>query len=247
MTVARAARQLSESGYMHLIVRGIGKQVLFEDRADRVYYLSLLRRYSSETEISVCAYCLMENHVHLLVHDKKEQTPFMMKKLGVSYALHFNRKYERVGHLFQDRYQSEAIEDDGYFLAVYRYILNNPEKAGICRAADYEWSSYGQYDDPAAFVDTNLLRELIGDAGAYEAFMRKEDDAECMEFEPRRHDDEWASGIIRKRLKLNSGTELQSLDRDERNAALRTLKAAGITVRQLERLTGINRGVIQRV
>ena len=142
---------------------------------------------------------------------------------------------------------SKIVANKGDSAIPCSFPLNNPEKAGICRAADYEWSSYGQYDDPAAFVDTSLLRELIGDAGAYEAFMRKEDDAECMEFEPRRHDDEWASGIIRKRLKLNSGTELQSLDRDERNAALRTLKAAGITVRQLERLTGINRGVIQRV
>ena len=238
--MARAARQLSESGYMHLIVRGIGRQVLFEDRADRECYLSLLRRFGAETEVSVCAYCLMDNHVHLLVYDPKGQTPLLMKKLGVRYAQHFNRRYERVGHLFQDRYQSEAIEDDGYFLTVYRYILNNPEKAGICRAADYEWSSYGQCDDPAAFVDTSLLRELIGDAGAYE------DDAECMEFEPRRHDDEWASAIIRKRLKLNSGTELQSFDREKRNAALCTLKAAGISVRQLERLTGINRSVIQR-
>ena len=245
--MARAARQLSESGYMHLIVRGIGRQVLFEDRMDRVRYLSLLRRFSEETGVSVCAYCLMENHVHLLVYDPKGQTPLLMKKLGVCYAQHFNRKYDRVGHLFQDRYQSEAIEDDGYFLTVYRYILNNPEKAGICKAADYEWSSYSQYDDPAAFIDRKLLRELIGGTDAYEAFMSKEDETECMEFEPRRHDDEWASSIIRKRLNLNSGTELQSLDRDERNAALRTLKAAGITVRQLERLTGINRGVIQRV
>ena len=245
--MARAARQLSESGYMQLIVRGIGRQVLFEDRADRLHYLSLLRRFSAETEVSVCAYCLMENHVHLLIYDPIRQTPLLMKKLGVRYAQHFNRRYERVGHVFQDRYQSEPIEDDGYFLAVYRYILNNPEKAGICKAADYEWSSYSQYDDPAAFVDTSLLRELIGNVGAHEAFMRKEDEAECMEFEPRRHDDEWASAIIRKRLKLNSGTELQSFEREKRNAALRTLKAEGITVRQLERLTGINRGVIQRV
>ena len=246
MAMARTARQLSESGYMHLIVRGIGRQVLFEDRADCVRYLSLLRRFSAETKVSVCAYCLMENHVHLLVYDPNGQTPLLMKKLGVCYAQHFNRKYERVGHLFQDRYQSEAIEDENYFLTVYRYILNNPEKAGICRAENYEWSSYGQYDDSASFVDTKLLRDLIGDACDFETFMRVEDDAECMEYEPRKHDDNWASAIIRTQLKLNSGTELQSFDREERNAALRALKAAGITVRQIERLTGINRGVIQR-
>ena len=231
---------------MHLIVRGIGRQALFEDREDRIRYLALLQRYSRETEVAICAYCLMENHVHLLAYDPKGHTPLLMKKLGVCYARHFNRKYERVGHLFQDRYQSEAIEDDGYFLAVYRYILNNPEKAGICRAEDYEWSSYRQYDDPEAFVDTSLLHGMIGDADDYAAFMREKDDVACMEFEPPRHDDEWAAAIIRERLKVTSGTVLQTFDRDERNAALRRLKAEGISVRQLERLTGINRGVIQR-
>ncbi len=244
--MARTARKLSPTGYLHLIVRGIGRQVLFEDREDHVYYLSLLRRYSTETEVTVCAYCLMENHVHLLVHDPKGHTPLLMKKLGVCYARHYNRKYERVGHLFQDRYQSEVIEDDGYFLAVYRYILNNPEKAGICRASDYEWSSCCRDNDPEAIADASLLHDLIGDADDYAAFLCEKDDAEYMEFEPRRHDDGWASAIIRKRLKISSGTALQTFEREERNAALRTLKAEGISVRQLERLTGINRGVIQR-
>ena len=244
--MARMARQLSDSGYMHLIVRGIGRQILFEDRADRSCFLSLLQRFSAETEVSICAYCLMDNHVHLLVCDRNGRTPLMMKKLGVCYVRYFNRKYERVGHLFQDRYQSEAIEDNGYFLTVCRYILNNPEKAGICRAADYEWSSYGQYDDPGAFVDTALLREMIGDARAFAAFVSEKDETECMEFEPRKHDDDWAAELIRKRLKVNSGTELQTLEKGKRNAALRALKAEGISVRQLERLTGISRGIIQR-
>ena len=84
--MSRKARQLSSSGYLHLIARGIGRQALFEEKADYNFYLSILKEYSAETGIVVCCYCLMENHVHLLVHDKASQTPILMKKLGVSYS-----------------------------------------------------------------------------------------------------------------------------------------------------------------
>ena len=153
----RQARQLSESGYLHLIVRGIGKQILFEDREDRLFFLSRLKRFCAETNVSVLAYCLMENHVHLLVHDQEHSTPLLMKKLGVSYSGYFNQKYERSGHLFQDRYRSEAIEDERYLLSVFRYILNNPQKAGLGSPLNYEWSSVAQYGTTDALTDTSLL------------------------------------------------------------------------------------------
>ena len=97
------ARHQSESGYAHLIVRGIGKQVLFEAREDYQFFLNRLERYSKKTEIGICAYCLMENHVHLLVHDIKGHTEMFMKKLGFSYSQYYNRRYKRQGHLFKDR------------------------------------------------------------------------------------------------------------------------------------------------
>ncbi len=242
----RQARQLSDSGYLHLILRGIGKQILFEDREDMEFFLSALCRFCRETEVTLCAYCLMENHVHLLVNDSKGNTPLLMKKLGVSYARHFNGRYGRCGHLFQDRYLSEAIEDDGYLLAVFRYILKNPQKAGICPAAEYEWSSFAAYDDPASFVDTSLLRELIGGREAYLAFLSSDSEETCMEYEPIRRNDDWAKETMKKLLGVSSGTSLQQMDRADRSAALKALKGAGLTVRQIERLTGINRNVVQK-
>ena len=242
----RQPRRLSNSGYLHLILRGIGKQVLFEDREDRQFFLTSLRRFCAETGVSVLAYCLMENHVHLLVYDEKQQTPLLMKKLGVSYSGHYNRKYKRSGHLFQDRYRSEAIEDERGLLTVFRYILNNPQKAGLGPASAYEWSSYGQYGDPEAFTETQLLCELIGDRAEYDAYLAEENEDCCMEADSPRRDDEWAGEIIRQVLRGQSGTSLQSMERRERDAALRELKAKGLSIRQLERLTGINRGAIQR-
>ena len=242
----RQARTNSSTGYLHIIARGIGKQILFEEAEDYRFYLSILERFSAETEITVLAYCLMDNHVHLLVLDKEGKAPLLMKKTGVSYSGYFNRKYNRSGHLFQDRYKSEAIEDDAYLLSVFRYILNNPQKAGIGAASDYPWNSYSCYGKADTFVDTRILCDLIGDRRRYRAFLHKENDDVCLEYEKQKHDDEWAKSILRAYLNGESGTVLQSYDRVERNIALRNLKREGISIRQLERLTGINRGVVQK-
>ena len=244
--MARQARQLSESGYLHVIVRGIGKQILFEDSEDYRFFLSRLEQFSGETEVKVCAYCLMENHVHLLVFDGNGNSSLLMKKLGVSYASHYNRKYKRIGHLFQDRYLSEAVTDDAQLLMVFRYILNNPYKAGICPASEYPWSSYASYDDPASFVDTSVVRDLIGDADRYGVFISSENEDVCLEYEKPKKDDAWAKAVIRNCLDVRSGTALQKYDRATRDAALRKLKDNGLSIRQIERLTGINRGIIQK-
>ncbi|MBR6220997.1 MAG: transposase [Clostridia bacterium] len=242
----RQAREFSESGYMHLIARGIGRQALFEEDEDYEFYLSILRRFCRETGIAVCAYCLMENHVHLLVHDEKEQVPILMKKLGVSYSGYFNKKYERVGHLFQDRYLSEAIKDDAHLLTVVRYILNNPLKAGICAARDYPWSSYALFASPSTFLDTRILQDLLGDGERYIAFIAESNDDKCLDCDMVPRSDRWARAVIQECLGFSSGTALQGMDRQQRNAALQQLKQKGLSVRQIERLTGISRNIVQR-
>ena len=242
----RHARLLNASGYLHLIVRGISRQALFEEKQDYNFYLSLLKRYSKETGVIICAYCLMENHVHLLVCDKNQATPVFMKKLGVSYSSYFNSKYDRCGHLFQDRYLSENVETRSYLLNVFRYILNNPAKAGICSAEEYPWSSYSLYDSESTFVNTSIFHVLIGDRENFLVFMAAGNDVECLEYEIP-HTDDWARSMIRELLDVESGTALQNWDRASRNAALRQLKEAGLSIRQIERLTGIGRNIIQRI
>ncbi len=229
-----------------MIIRGIGKQILFEEREDYVYFLKALKKYSAQSEIAVFAYCLMENHVHILVSDSKMQLPHLMKQLEVCYASYFNRKYDRSGHLFQGRYLSEPVDNRLYLLTVFRYILLNPQKACICPAFEYEWSSIRQYAEESAFVNTEMLEKIIGDYEQYAAFLDKANDDVCMEYCPMKKDDEWAKSRIRRLIGEQSATVLQKYRKTERNAVLRELKTEGLTVKQLERLTGINRGVIQR-
>ena len=89
----RQARKLPESGYLHVMQRGIGKQLLFEVPEDYRYYLKILEKFSRETGVKVCAYCLMENHTHLLLYDKNEKIPEFMQKIGICYSYYFNKKY----------------------------------------------------------------------------------------------------------------------------------------------------------
>ena len=231
---------------MHLITRGVGKQLIFETGSDYRFFLKMLEKFSGETDVKILAYCLMSNHVHLLVFDAFGNTSSMMRKLETTYAAHFNEKYERVGHLFQNRFLNENIANERQLLTVFRYILNNPEKAGICKASSYAWSSYACCDNPDSFVDTSLLLDLIGGRNAFREFMSEENNDVCLEPSDYRRNDQWAKQKLPQILHVESGTFIQQLSRRERDAALRELKENGLSLRQIERLTGISKSVVQR-
>lgn len=232
--------------YQHIIVRGIGKQILFESEEDYQKYLDLIKRFMKDTSLEIMAYCLMENHVHLLIHDEEGEISGFMKRLGISYAAYYNNKYARTGHLFQDRYKSEPITDEKYLLTVFRYILNNPVKAGIADADKYEWSSYQEFVSRKGLTEPGILGKMVGSPSKFKKFMGEEEGQECMEYSEIKHNDEWAKKVIKDTLNIKSGTEIQSMTKNDRNEALAQLKEKGISIRQLERLTGINRGVIQK-
>ena len=137
----RSARKHSESGYYHVILRGVNRLEIFHDDEDRTRFLDTLLRFAREDSIGIVSYCLMDNHVHLLLNAGDNLSVFI-KQIAASYVYYFNRKYDRVGHLFQERYRSEAVDTDEYLLTAARYILQNPQKAGICNARDYLWSSW---------------------------------------------------------------------------------------------------------
>ncbi len=238
-------KRFSETGYLHIYTRGVAKQIIFEDRKDHIYYMNLLKRFSQETDVKICAFCLMENHVHLIVYDANHHISRFMQLLGMTYSGYFNRKYERSGHLFSSRFLSVPIEDEDYLLTAFRYVLNNPRGANICPASEYPWSSYNRYGHSDSFVDTSVFQELLGSKKDYEEFIAAKYE-DCPELEDIIHDDEWAKSVIRDVLKIQSGTELQKYDWKTRNQALRLLKENGLSIRQIERLTGINRSTVQR-
>ncbi len=142
--MARTARILFESSSYHVITRGIRKEDVFLERADFERYLHILWKYKSKFRVKVYAYCLMPNHVHLLINPIKPGTlKHIMHRINLSYAQYYNFKYNKCGHLWQNRYKSFLVQNDEYLINIISYIEYNPIRANICkRAEDYSWCSY---------------------------------------------------------------------------------------------------------
>lgn len=243
--MARRNRQYCDSGYYHIITRGVNRQEIFHDDMDRLKYSDTLRRFSIELEVDVLAYCLMDNHVHLLVH-AGDALPVLIKKIASSYVYYFNHKYDRIGHLFQDRYHSKAIEDDSYLLAAARYILRNPQKAGVCAAQEYQWSSWQELESGAGLCKPQLLCEIVGGTQALKAYILAEDENDNAD-DRGAPKDASALNILRRISGLENPEDIAKLPKQKRVAVIIEAKKAGLTVRQLSRLTGLNRNTIQRI
>ena len=160
--MARVARQRSETGFYHVIVRGNGRQLLFEDDADRTYFLHLLESKTGEHGIQIIAWCLMDNHVHLLLEDVRGEISRAMHGLATAYARHFNEKAGRVGSVFQDRFASVPIETERQLIQAMRYIHENPVKAGVADPKGYRWSSYREYLQGARYINDAVILDIVG-------------------------------------------------------------------------------------
>ena len=162
--MARQARQLSSTGIYHVILRGINRQNIFEDDEDKSKFLDILIKYKQICQYSVYAYCLMDNHIHLVIKEGPDPLHRIMKRIGVSFVYWFNWKYHRSGHLFQDRFISTTVDDDSYLLEVIRYIHQNPLKAGLVTALEnFAWSSFSDYLGTPLIADTNFVLQMFSD------------------------------------------------------------------------------------
>ena len=144
--------------------RGNNKQNIFRDDADKLFYLKRLETALEKHEFELICYCLMPNHIHLVVKQSAADSPArLMASVHTSYSMVFNKKYELVGHLFQDRYKQKIVETDEYMKCLIAYIHLNPVEAGICQfPKDYAWSSYREY---AAGRSGLCNKQLIEDYG----------------------------------------------------------------------------------
>lgn len=145
---------MSLTGVYHVMLRGVNKQRIFEWQEDYESFLKILGKSMltntdgeavEKPNYELYAYCLMDNHVHLLVHVTRQPLATVVKRIATSYAMYFNLRYHRVGHLFQDRFRSEPCENAEYLLTLMDYIHNNPVKGGCCVSPiDYKYCSYSE-------------------------------------------------------------------------------------------------------
>ena len=140
----------------HITCCGNCKEALFYDETDFLRYLSILESVRYQYPFYLHSYCLMTNHIHLLVETTHAHIKDIMKMLNFHYALHFNKRHNFIGHVFQDRYHSDLIDSAKYFLQASKYIHLNPKKASIVeQPANYRWSSY------KSFISSNTNDHVV--------------------------------------------------------------------------------------
>lgn len=141
----RTSRKRSETGFYHVILRGNGKQNLFETDKDRAAFMEAARSSFSRDSVTLIAWCLMDNHVHLIIDDPLDRISTAIQRVTSTYAMYFNHTFGHSGHVFEGRYGSVPIIDDEQLLAAVKYVHNNPLKGMGITPDRYPWCSYSEY------------------------------------------------------------------------------------------------------
>lgn len=160
----RVARKDFQASFFHLITQGINKEYIYSKSQYIEEYIRLMNKYKKEYNIVVIAYCIMNNHAHLLLNiNEVENMIKYMHRINGIYAQYYNKKENRVGVVFRNRYISEPIYNDNYLMKCIKYIHMNPVKAGMVKKCDeYEYSSYNQYFMNNNIEKLQILRKIFG-------------------------------------------------------------------------------------
>jgi len=242
------------------MLRGNERKKIFLDDGDHQRFLDILLKKKTETQLLIYAYCLMDNHIHLVLRDDQNELSTIMKGIATSYAMFFNVKYNRVGHVFQDRFKSEPIEDERYLMSAIRYVHNNPVKAKIVAKPDqYEWSSYRSYVSPEEITIAEV-RYILGMIGGnlneaiqeFKRFSNERDEANHID-----EDEEMIKTLEDGRIYLEeylakkwpgAAREAINEDRVMRNEVIQELRSnTDLSIRKIAELLGVNRGVVERL
>ncbi len=244
----RTARAQSESGYYHIVSRGVGKRLLFEDDLDREFFVELARKLTARYPIKLISWVLMDNHYHILCNADLGDLKRFMSSLNTSYSQHFNGTHGHVGHVFQGRYSSFAIDDDSYLLDVIRYIHLNPLGAGISDLESYPWSSYSQYLGNSGICNLDEVREILGSVEEIKKLHDASSADELVSLNKYRErlSDTEALALAKLRFGSDFSDRITCMERHDRDEMICRLYDLGLSEPQIVRLTGLGRGVVYR-
>ncbi len=248
--MARKARIHGFSQVYHVIMKGINRQIIFESYYDYVEFLNILQTYKDTYKFEIYAYCLMSNHVHLLVKEGNEPLSDTLRRINTKYAMWFNKKYDREGYLFQERFKSEPVDKEDYLKTLLQYIHQNPVKAGIVsKVSLYRWSSFHAYDKhPTPLVDSAQIEFLFDSKEELLKHINTLSKTQCMEYySSNRIPDDEAMLLIKEKCNITEPTVISSMDSFHRDKLIEELLDLGLSVRQINRLTGVSRRIIDKL
>ncbi|NMD42744.1 MAG: transposase [Firmicutes bacterium] len=260
----RKNRIISSSKIYHIVSRGNEKKPIFLDTGDYNHFINILGKKQGDKLFAIYAYCLMPNHYHLLLNEGENRISSIMSAINTTYAIYFNKKYNRVGHLFQGRFKSEAIEDESYFLTATRYIHNNPVSANLVDdIAQYPWSSYRSYlqDGPDKLVDRrfllNILSPLQKDAISEFVYFSKQVDEPIFDQHLGEYEKDLTSLATKAKIFINRYLQERNLSSEQlkqkSNVTIRNeligllVNRSGLTVRQVGELLNLSKSTVSRV
>ena len=251
----RKPRIFSPTGIYHIILRSINQHIIFEEDADYQKMLYILSDCKRTFDIGIYAYCLMDNHIHLLIRSSEEHLASFFQSLGTRFVRWYNTKYSRSGHLFQDRYFSVPVVKEQQYLSTLVYIHNNPVKSSICRyPSEYRWSSYNAfYGQKNPLVDTSFSFDIAGSKDLLLQYLSTDpiqfDDSQIKpalekirQFMP----DKDALSIFKEVTKLSSTSEAVNLPKSLRNKYMGILHEKGLTQKQIARLMDVSISTVKR-
>jgi len=225
----RLPRNFFQTSFFHIICQGIEKSYIFDSQEDIKKYINFMYEIKDDYQIQIVAYCIMNNHVHLLINvETISNLSLYMQRLNTKYANYYNKKYNRVGFVFRNRFKSEGIFSEKYLYNCVNYIFKNPVKAGICEEPiEYPYSNYKEYiknnntyiyDEEIEFLDIIEDKESICD------------------------------DIIRKFLQDNNKTiEQMPLNLELLKTLLIRLNKENISLLMMEKKIGINRRRLKNI
>ncbi|WP_096156486.1 MULTISPECIES: transposase [Bacillus] len=251
----RKARERSRSGIYHIMLRGINQQTIFEDKEDKRRFIQTLAKYKKVSQYELYGYCIMDNHVHLLLKETEETISLTIKRISSSYVYWYNDKYARCGHLFQERFKSERVEDSKYFLIALRYIHQNPVKAGLAKNIfECKWTSIKEYTHKRKIINTKEALKRFNTNGKssekdlFLTFMNQSNNDQCLDHTTATKISDDEIRIYLKQLGVANSSKLQRMETQKRNEIITKLKRLeGISLRQLSRVTGISKSLIHLI
>ena len=239
-------------GFYHIINRGVEQRAVFKENGDYEYFLEQLSNLSKNFNIAIHNYCLMNNHYHLLIETREENLSKFMRQLNGIYAIYFNKKYKRSGHLWQGRFKSWYVTDEAYLYTLILYIEQNPLKAKIVKnPTDYLYSSchyFLEENIPAFLKDSWIVKNYKDDKEAIKVFLNSIVDTSVLQ------ELKTASSLIEapnidKKPNEEKLTKilLKSKDTKERNKLIVECYAQGYSQHMMAKILGLNQATVNRV
>ena len=260
--MTRQLRQQSSTGIHHVMLRGINRQTIFEDDDDYRKFVFILKdvvqphdqlRRPLPPRCIIYSYCLMPNHVHLLIQEKAEGLAAVLRDVASRFARYYNDKYGNFGHLFQDRYKSEPVNDAGYFLILIRYIHQNPIAGGLCdNVESYEWSSWREFTGNPRRVSSICAVGAVLQRFPLEDLREQVNTPlskalKVMDYDSRSGgvSEEVVRAFLSSNYGLNRAADLALYEKSRRNEILKAAKDFGASIRLLSRITSLGFSIVQ--